>query len=93
MSSGDFLMSKISFFRRAMPVIPDHRPMYKICLVLLILHECSSGGKSSLIRLHLFNWAFKKEERLRVLIESAKQKTLLCNVWGIDPTLDRKSVV
>jgi hypothetical protein len=81
-------MSKLHFDRKAMPVIPEHRPMYKICQILLILKLSSIGSKSSLIRLHLFNWALKDEMRTRVLMTSAEKKELSFGVWGIDPSLN-----
>lgn len=71
-----------------MPVLPEHRPMYKIGMVLLILQMHSIGGKSSLVRLHLFNWALKDSKRIRLLGESVKAKKLLIGVWGVDPTLN-----
>ena len=71
-----------------MPVLPEHRPMYKIGMVLLILQMYSIGGKSSLVRLHLFNWALKDSKRIRLLAESVKAKKLLIGVWGVDPTLN-----
>lgn len=88
MSLGDRLMSKLHFERKAMPVIPEHRPMYKICQVLLILDISSSGGKSSLIRLHLFNWALKDDKRVKMLINSAENKMISFGVWGMDPVLN-----
>jgi hypothetical protein len=81
-------MSKLHFDRKAMPVIPEYRPMYKICQILLILKLSSSGSKSSLIRFHLFNWALKDEKRICMLINSAEKKELSFGVWGIDPSLN-----
>lgn len=88
MSTGNRVMNKLHFERRAMPVIADHRPMYKICQVLLILSISSTGGKSSLIRLHLFNWALKDKTRTLALIDSANKKSISFGVWGIDPVLN-----
>jgi len=81
-------MSKLHFERKAMPVFPEHRPMYKICQILLILNISSSGGKSSLIRLHLFNWALKDKKRVKMFISSAESKAITFGVWGLDPTLN-----
>lgn len=88
MSSGNIAMSKLHFERKAMPVFPDHRPLYKICQILLILDLCSAGNKSSLIRLHLFNWALKDLKRMEMLILSAKTKIISFGVWGMDPALN-----
>ena len=87
-SIGDRIMSILHFERKAMPVIPEHRPMYKICQVLLTLNISSTGGKSSLIRLHLFNWALKDKTREKMLISSSKSGVISFGVWGIDPVLN-----
>lgn len=79
--------AKLRFLRRPSPVLPEHRPLYKVGQILLILHLASHGGKSKLPRLHLLNWAMKLEERQRALIESAKTKTLNVEAWGFDPAL------
>lgn len=81
-------MSKLHFARKAMPIIPEHRPMYKISQILLILKISSQGSKSSLLRLHLFNWALKDEQRSRMLVNSAESKILSFGVWGMDPALN-----
>lgn len=88
MSIGDRSMSILHFERKAMPVIPEHRPMYKICQILLILNISSTGGKSSLIRLHLFNWALKDKSRLKMLVSSSQSGAISFGVWGIDPVLN-----
>ena len=81
-------MARLTFIRKPMPVIPEHRPMLKIAMILLVLRVCSIGGKSSLIRLHLFNWAWKDENRMKCLIHSAEKKELAIGVWGVDPALN-----
>lgn len=81
-------MSYLTFTRKPMPVIPEQRPMYKIAMILLILKICSSGGKSSLLRLHLFNWALFDEKRFQSLVLSAERKELIMGVWGVDPSLN-----
>jgi hypothetical protein len=81
-------MSSLKFSRKPMPVIPDHRPMYKLSFLLLVLQECSIGGKSSLLRLHLFNWAIKEKKRANLLLRSAKNKKIEFDIWGMDPTVN-----
>ncbi|MEZ9345687.1 hypothetical protein AB4166_02370 [Vibrio splendidus] len=82
------MMSSLIFKRKPMPVIPDHRPMYKLSFILLILNECSIGGKSSLLRLHLFNWAMKEKKRTKLLLMSAENKNIEFDIWGMDPTVN-----
>lgn len=62
--------------------------MYKIAKILLILKLCSSGGKASLLKLHLFNWAMLDAKRLQALNLSAERKELMLSIWGIDPSLN-----
>lgn len=77
----------LRFERRPSPVLVEHRPLYKICQVLLVLHLSSRGGKSTLPRLHLFNWALKRADRIQKLVDAAKAKVLHITAWGFDPAL------
>lgn len=79
--------TKLRFLRRPSPVLPEHRPLYKIGQILLILHLASHGGKSRLARLHLFNWAMKRTERQAQLVAAARTKKLMVEAWGFDPAL------
>jgi hypothetical protein len=78
---------RLKFERKPSPVLAEHRPLYKISQVLLILRFASRGGKSSLARLHLFNWAMKRPDRLQRLVEAAESKALRVTAWGFDPAL------
>lgn len=75
------------FERRPSPVLVEHRPLYKITQLLLVLQMSSRGGKSTLPRLHLFNWALKRTDRIQKLVEAAKAKVLNMTAWGFDPAL------
>jgi len=81
-------MSKITFNRKPMPIFAEYRPMFKITQVLLILSLASRGKKSSLIRLHMINWALKDDSRRELLLESANKHEVLFGVWGVDPALN-----
>lgn len=78
---------RLRFERRPSPVLAEHRPMYKIGQVLLILSLASRGGKSSLPRLQLFNWAMKSIKRQEQLVLAVGEKTLQVPAWGFDPAL------
>lgn len=71
-----------------MPLMAEHRPIYKITQILLVLHLASRGNKSSLIRLHLFSWVLKDERRKEILKESVKHDEILFGVWGVDPAVN-----
>lgn len=79
--------ARLRFERRPSPVLAEHRPMYKIGQVLLILHLASRGGKSSLPRLQLFNWAMKSKRRQGLLALAVGKKVLQVPAWGFDPAL------
>lgn len=78
---------RLRFVRRPSPVLVEHRPLYKITQLLLVLQMASRGGKSTLPRLHLFNWALKSTDRIQKLVDAAKVKVLHVTAWGFDPAL------
>lgn len=82
------MMSKLTFHRKPMPLMAEHRPIYKITQLLLVLNISSRGKKSSLIRLHLLSWVLKDEIRKKMLLESVNQNQILFGVWGVDPAVN-----
>lgn len=80
-------MAKLKFTRRPIPVLSELRPLYKISQALLILHLSGRGGKASLPKIHLLNWALKTPERTRSLAIGAEQGQLQLPIWGFDPAL------
>lgn len=81
-------MNKLTFHRKPMPIMAEHRPLYKVTQILLVLYLASRGKKSSLIRLHLFSWALKEESRKNSLQKSANKEKILFDVWGVDPAVN-----
>lgn len=80
----------LTFTDRPISLYPSYRPMYKISLVLMILHYNGYGGKSSLLKLHLFSWALKSDKNLNALKEfvtSNFKKDI--KFFGIELTLNR----
>lgn len=80
-------MNSLRFTIKPAPVLAEHRPLYKIAQVLLILLISSRGGRSSLARLQLFNWALKKKERCQLLENAAGDGLLNTSGWGFDPAV------
>lgn len=78
---------KIKFVQRPAPVFVEHRPIYKIGQILLILYLSSRGFRSSLTRLQLFNWLIKENVRKDKIILSIKKNKLDVYAWGFDPAL------
>lgn len=80
----------LTFTDRPISLYPSYRPMYKISLILMILHYNGYGGKSSLLKLHLFSWALKSDKNLEALKEFvASNFTRDINFFGIELTLNR----
>lgn len=78
--------ARLKFTRRASPVLPEHRLIYKISQILLLLNY-SRAGKSSLLRLHLLNWASKTPQRTQHLRNAVKTRSLSLITWGFDPAI------
>ena len=86
----DFVIKKLTFNKKPIPIPADYRPMYKIGLIVLIMRLCCRGDKSTLLKLHLLSWALKSKAntyKLKNYITS-NYKTEL-SVWGIEPALNR----
>ena len=81
-------MAKLTFNRKPMPIFAEYRPLYKVVQLLMILSLTSRGGRSSIIRLQLFNWTLKSDQRRQRLLEVSKTGTLEIEVWGLDPALN-----
>lgn len=90
MNEQDFLIKKLSFTQRPIPVPADYRPMFKIAILVLTLKLCCRAATSNLLKLHLFSWALssdKNQNTLRRFIESNFESNF--SVWGIEPALNR----
>lgn len=88
MPIGVILMSRITFKRKPMPIYAGFRPLFKICQLLLILDLASRGKSSSLIRLHLFVWVLKDEQRKSMLLKTVENKLDIPSVWGVEPSVN-----
>ena len=78
------------FTRRPMAIAAELRPDWKIGAVLLILHLSSHGGKSSLRRLHILNWALRSSKN-RTEFEQVRehQLPLFSFQFRFEPALGR----
>lgn len=68
----------------------DFRPLWRIGTLLLILLVASRGGKSSLVRLHVLNWAIRtpqnRQNLKNVILGKIKTEAVLVR---IEPSLNR----
>src|SRR5580700_1980079 len=78
------------FKRRPMAIAAELRPDWKMGAMLLILHLSSRGGKSSLRRLHILNWALRSA-RNRAEFEQVRehQQPLFSFQFRFEPALGR----
>ena len=78
------------FTRRPIAIAAELRPDWKIGAVLLILHLSSHGGKSSLRRLHILNWALRSSKN-RAEFEQVRehQQPLFSFQFRFEPALGR----
>ena len=78
------------FRRRPMAIAAELRPDWKMGTLLLILHLSSWGGKSSLRRLHILNWALRSPKN-RAEFEQVRehQQPLFNFQFRFEPALGR----
>jgi|SRR5690625_547469 len=80
----------LTFTDRPISLYPSYRPMYKISLILMILHYNGYGGKASLLKLHLFSWALKSKKNLNAFKAFVTQDSKdNIKFFGIELTLNR----
>jgi hypothetical protein len=81
---------KITFKKKPISIPPEYRPSYTIGLIVLILKICCQSSKSSLLKLHLINWALKSTENKNSLKHFVLSNyTESSKTWGIEPSLNR----
>lgn len=80
----------LRFKRRPMAIAAELRPDWKIGALLLILHLSSRGGKSSLRRLHILNWALRSAKN-RAEFEQVREhhQPLFSFQFRFEPALGR----
>lgn len=84
------LIREVNFVRRKVPVPPELRPMQKIAQILLTLHFCCHRRSASVLKLQIFNWAFRSKDAQ----QSLKRLVGLTNrndfpIIRFDPALNR----
>jgi hypothetical protein len=85
-----YLSVPFNFVERPAPILPRHRLAWGISLVLLFLSLCSRGGKSTLQRLHVLNWAVRNEtNRQQFLDYLAGQVAVTAILVRYEPSLNR----
>jgi hypothetical protein len=86
----EYLIQKLSFTKRPIPLPAEYRPMYKIAMVVMILKYCCRAETSNLLKLHLFSWALASEKNMMELRNYVTSNfSTDFSVWGIEPALNR----
>ncbi len=82
---------KVKFSKKPIPIPAEYRPIYKVSQLVLVLHLCCRGRKSSLMKMHLFSWALKDFKNREVLISltSIDYKYVSTYRWSIEPSVNR----
>jgi hypothetical protein len=65
----DYLDIEFSFREQPIPLQPQLRVIWGLSILVLILHICCRGGRSSITRLHFLNWAIRNHENRERLTE------------------------
>lgn len=89
-------LAEIPFtFKDRGTVIPsDRRPVWRMTLVVCLLRHCSRGQKSSLVRLHILDWAMRNTEgrqQLMAFIDGEIMLRYICVRY--DPALLRAVLI
>lgn len=81
--------SRVSFKRRPSPVPGDKRLVWRAYLVLLFLDRLSRAKTSSLMKLHVLNWAFRSYENQSEFLAALEQDFSGALIVHFDPGLPR----
>ena len=79
-----------TFRARPEPIHFTHRADYRIALILLMIQCCARGGKISLIKLHVLNWASRKALSRKALLDRLAGKRDFRDIpIRFDPSFNR----
>ena len=84
------LGDRFTFRARAAPIHHALRADYRIATLLLMLHHCGRGGRASLVKLHLLNWASRQPGSRRALLDRLDGKLHFTDLpLKFDPAFNR----
>jgi hypothetical protein len=84
------LSDSFVFRERPEPIHYSLRADYRISLILLMLHFCGYKGQAGLVKLHVLNWASRKLESKRALMDRLKGRAEFFDVpLRFDPAFNR----
>ncbi|MEL6898523.1 MAG: hypothetical protein AAFP90_20700, partial [Planctomycetota bacterium] len=84
------LTASVVFRRRPIDIPGDMRPAWRISFIVLMLYQCCRGGKSSIRRLHVFNWCGRSADAGNLLRRAVSERVSPGAVLvRIEPSLAR----
>ena len=91
---GNIALDKINtpiVFHSQPETIPgDLRPLWRISILILILHLTSRGARASLSKIHVLNWAVRSDENRDKLLTTIQGKLAPDIIFiRVDPALNR----
>lgn len=79
-----------SFVERKQHVPVSYLPEFRLAELLLVLSKCCRANKSSIMKLHIFNWALRdKENRVKFMRYMSEQLRPQDIIMRYDPSLNR----
>jgi hypothetical protein len=79
----------LTFESRPQPLSAALRPLYRVSLIVLVLHLNCSRGTASLLKLQFFNWVMKSENlRAHISRLSRTQSVFTLGIIHMDPMVN-----
>jgi hypothetical protein len=89
MNINDILHTPFSFVKRSEFIPGDTRPLWKSCLLILILGITGRNYKCSLKKIHTANWLTKKEDHLKEVTAWCNGTNKISPNVRLEPSIDR----
>jgi hypothetical protein len=88
MNIDDLINSPFTFTRRKNHLACEVRPLWKLCLVVLILGISGKDKSATLKKIHVANWVVKNNEHLELFLNWAGKADKKRPNVRLDPYLD-----
>ncbi|WP_229006968.1 hypothetical protein [Methylophilus sp. Leaf408] len=88
MQIADILNSPFTFTKRKNFTSCDTRPLWKSCLVVLVLGITGTQNSASLMKIHTANWIIKKDEHLSTYLNWAGKDDRKRPNVRLEPAID-----
>ncbi|MDN3221899.1 hypothetical protein [Pseudomonas nunensis] len=89
MNIDEILHTPFSFIKRSEFIPCDTRPLWKSCLLILILGITGRNSKCSLKKIHTANWLTKKNDHYDEIFAWSKGQIKVSPNVRLEPSIDR----